>query len=179
MYEFAKRELGNRYTVCYNAIFKTEDSEERGLEVSNEDFLENFHKFVMHHLLDTDMNAPVERTTEQLFNLLFGDRSKCVCDFSDCRNHWLCVIANGDIYPCDRVIDKYRLGNIKDFEKIDDVFNTDAYKMYSDDIDSRLSNYCSKCSYYQFCQGGCNSRHAYYGDTPINALVMNLLPIYG
>jgi uncharacterized protein len=91
-------------------------------------------------------------------------RRGVVCTFVDCMGDTFAVGPDGNIYPCYRFVGmpEYVMGNVKDHPSMEDLAQSDAWKLlhdFKDYVDSE----CKKCSYIKFCRGGC----------PYNALSIN------
>ena len=77
---------------------------------------------------------------------------------TDCRKQWLGINPLGDIYPCDRYYpDKYCAGNVRDFESIDEIFSSQGYMNYYNEVQEKYDKYCSECEIFESCRGGCNA----------------------
>ncbi|MDO5836888.1 MAG: TIGR04083 family peptide-modifying radical SAM enzyme [Methanobacterium sp.] len=91
-------------------------------------------------------------------------RRGVVCTFVDCMGDTFAVGPDGNIYPCYRFVGmpEYVMGNVQDHPSMDDLAQSDAWKLlhdFKDYVDTK----CKKCSYIKFCRGGC----------PYNALKIN------
>jgi uncharacterized protein len=86
-------------------------------------------------------------------------RRGVVCTFVDCMGDTFAVGPDGSIYPCYRFVGmpEYVMGNVQDHPSMDDLAQSDAWKLLHVDTE------CKKCSYIKFCRGGC----------PYNALSIN------
>lgn len=112
----------------------------------------------------------------ELFNLWFYDREEpfieipelvnyakglirnkaTSCSFGgNCRQAYISVNPNGDVYPCGRFgsDDKFKLGNINQ-NNLEDIMDSDLQHYLAsrnvDNIDD-----CKKCDYKNLCNGGC------------------------
>lgn len=143
----------------FNHVFSTNGTKEFDLEVETDIYAVESEKLFKHVLFDKDENAKMERTTSLMFNQVIGSR-KLVCTYTDCRKAWLSVNCVGDIYPCDRFLpERYKVGNIKDFETIDDMYESAGHKLYSMEIQQRFMTHCKDCGFMEYCNGGCNANH--------------------
>ena len=81
-----------------------------------------------------------------------------VCFYGDCRNKWISVHQDGNIYPCGQEWrqknDNYLLGNIHE-NTFYEAFNCDNYKIFSDKIQSKRDWCRLNCNIYEFCHSGC------------------------
>ena len=101
----------------------------------------------------------VEREAETYISIVRGIGAR-QCAFTDCRIGWVGVCNNGDVLPCDRYYgDEYKYGNIMDFKDVMEFAETAGFSKYFRDCKFRYDNYCSKCSLFCVCNGGCNGRH--------------------
>lgn len=91
-------------------------------------------------------------------------RRGVVCTFVDCMGDTFAIGPDGSIYPCYRFVGmpEYVMGNVKDHPTMEELGQTDAWKLlhdFKDHVDAE----CKKCAYIKFCRGGC----------PYNALKIN------
>lgn len=72
----------------------------------------------------------------------------------------IAINAKGNITPC--LMNNYNLGNIKDYNSISDVYQSDKIKKYYE----KIKNYkCEDCEYHKQCRGGCQVRKiVQYGE---------------
>lgn len=156
IYEYLK---SLEVSPSFNHVFSSAGTKKFDLEVETDIYAEESEKLFRHILFDKDINASTERTTNLMFNQVVGNR-QLVCTFTDCREAWISVNAVGDIYPCDRHLpDRYFIGNIKDFETIQDVYKSKGHKLYSIETQQRFMTHCRECGFLSYCQGGCNANH--------------------
>ena len=160
MYDNLKIRYKGKFILCFNPIFETESGENTGLEISLEEFKENYTKFVHHVFYDTTAYASTERTFMMYLRGLLGYEKFGSCRHGHCEGNWLCIIGNGDIYPCDIAVETYKLGNLNEIESFDEILDSAIMKQYINDIARRFEQHCNSCSYYRLCGGGCNSAHA-------------------
>ncbi|MDI3550561.1 MAG: uncharacterized protein PWQ15_1664 [Methanobacterium sp.] len=83
-------------------------------------------------------------------------RRGVVCTFVDCMGDTFAVGPDGSIYPCYRFVGmpEYVMGNVKNHPSMDDLAQSDAWKLLHDFKDY-VDTECKKCSYIKFCRGGC------------------------
>jgi len=83
-------------------------------------------------------------------------RRGVVCTFVDCMGDTFAVGPDGSIYPCYRFVGmpEYVMGNVRDHPSMDDLAQSDAWKLLHDFKDY-VDTECKKCSYIKFCRGGC------------------------
>ena len=93
------------------------------------------------------------RYFDNLINIILGLRPEA-CNMNG-RCQCQCVIeADGGVYPCDfYVIDKWKLGNIKDKE-IEEIISCETAKAFIE-ISLPVAPECKKCEWYSICKGGC------------------------
>ncbi|WP_459195604.1 radical SAM protein [Wukongibacter baidiensis] len=163
LYEYYKQ--NNYCSPAFNVIYRSGGTLENKLEISAQEFLEEFSKYFKYWLYDSSEKSKQERSVTEAFHHVIGNRELC-CTNGDCRNSWLGINADGGVYPCDRHFpDKYYLGNIMDFDSIEDVYNTKGFKDYYEGVQKRFDTHCTECGFWQYCQGGCNANHiAVSGD---------------
>lgn len=79
------------------------------------------------------------------------------CDMRGSCSPNIVIESNGSVYPCDfYVIDKWKLGNIKD-DNILDIYSQKRVLEFLE-VSKDISNRCSVCEYFFVCKGGCR-RH--------------------
>jgi radical SAM protein with 4Fe4S-binding SPASM domain len=97
-----------------------------------------------------------ERTAVEMLEVVIGGDKVC-CTNVDCRYNWLGINPLGEIFPCDRYYPKeYSMGLIGDYKRIEDIFESAPYKMYSNQVQKRFDTKCKECGYHFACNGGCN-----------------------
>lgn len=157
MYENAKKLYGNKFSLSFNKCYETRSDEEYNL--SNEDYITNIGKFFKYWIADYNSNAIAERHTISMIESLSGYVEESVCTHTDCRNLWLSVFSNGDIYPCDRELPNYYLGNLSEIDSLTDVLHGECYSKYVSDISVRHNIHCASCSYRNLLSCRCSSQH--------------------
>lgn len=156
IYNHYKNEL--KISFSFNEVFVTEKSIENDLNLGYEEFATEFRRFFKYWLYDTD-NPVQERTVLTFFDLIMGRKNK-LCSYSDCRHNWISVNPVGVIYPCDRYVPQvYEMGNIMDYNSVEEIYNALGHKRYCSEIDDRMKNHCLECGYLEYCKGGCNANH--------------------
>ncbi len=156
----ALKEIGSDRCFAFNTIFKSEEAEKNTLEFSSvEQYADSFRNYYKYWMYDDHMGCE-ERLAMEATKHIVGNRNIC-CSNSDCRYNWLCIGPTGDVYPCDRDYPEiYLIGNIFDFNSIEEIYDSSGYQRYYNDIQKRFDNYCSKCDYFMYCCGGCNANHS-------------------
>ena len=159
MYEQNKKDFGADFGGAFNVIFKAKNTESFGLELTCEEYAPHFKSFVEYLLNDLSEEASLERTVRVTISNVTGSMDNVCCTNTDCRLNWIGVNADGTIYPCDRYLEKYEIGNIMDFESIEEIYMSENFQRYYKDIATRFDTYCKECLYYKECNGGCNANH--------------------
>lgn len=159
LYEYNKKEFGRDFSNCLNVIFKTFTEKCSGLELDYTEYVPKISEFYQHMLYDTTREAYSERSLNSTLSQVLGTMNKVCCTYTDCRLNWIGVNADGTIYPCDRFLKNYEIGNIMDFNSIEEIYTSDNFIRYYNDIQKRFDNHCSKCAYFDYCKGGCNANH--------------------
>ncbi|MBQ3079640.1 MAG: anaerobic sulfatase maturase [Clostridia bacterium] len=93
------------------------------------------------------------RTFDNYVQMLMGRRPES-CSMSGRCSCYFVIEGNGDVYPCDfYVLDKWRLGNIKE----DSFLSMSKTKAAKEFVSSSVyvNEDCRKCAYYALCRGGC------------------------
>lgn len=104
---------------------------------------------------DSSCNIEVGYFDRIIRYILFG--KKTVCKYNSCLGKWMGIRYSGEIVPCNRFFPKeYSYGNVWDYEKISDAFDSDGFKkLLSEAIERRKK--CARCPVFNFCSGGCNN----------------------
>lgn len=143
--------------VSMNRVFHTKNTDKNKLDLDADDFIKEFKKYFRYWMFD--VNGQHERSAIEAVALVFSYNGR-TCSMTDCRHKWLGINPLGDIYPCDRYYpDRYLVGNVKDFNSIEEMFISEGYMNYYKDVQKRFDNYCSKCEIYEECLGGCNANY--------------------
>lgn len=160
MYEHLKQNLPGT-AANYNLIFNAIGNEEHGLGITKEDYSRYFPQFVNHLIRDTTPLATMERLVGTYISNYCNSNDYSICNHSDCRKRWLGIQPDGTVTYCDReVADKYYIGNVLDFNSVDEIYASEGYSNILKDIATRFSNECSKCEFLPFCRGGCHTNHS-------------------
>jgi len=159
MYEFYKKNLPGSMP-SFNIVFSSSQSKKNNLMINDADkYMNAFMRYYKYWLYDTDDNSLNERLIDTVNKQIMGAASE-VCTEGDCRDRWLGINSNGDIKPCDRdFIEDYSMGNIMDYDKLEDVYLSPGFSKYYEDVDERIENICKPCGYLSLCNGGCNGNH--------------------
>ena len=89
--------------------------------------------------------------------MYFGLRGRD-CIYESCLMNWLGVSFDGALYPCGRSYpDDYMLGNLSDYQKLTDIFESDSYTSLLIQSIIRRDTCQNECKYYGLCHGGCNN----------------------
>ncbi len=103
---------------------------------------------------DWKSNTPISiRTFDNYVSMIAGYPPES-CGMSGICNCYFLVEADGSTYPCDfYVLDRYRLGNIRD-DSFDDMITSDIAYDFIDES-KKLPDKCKTCKWYKMCRGGC------------------------
>lgn len=156
MYEKAKKLYGNKHSFSYNLGFEFANDE---TSIDLNVYQPSLEEYIRHWVNDTSNDAIQERFVMSLLRGLSGYMKDAVCSASDCRGDWFSVYGDGEIQMCDREMVNYSIGNLKDFNSVDEIFESESYKHYYDDVQKRYDNYCNKCPYLGRLGCRCVSNH--------------------
>lgn len=157
LYEYFKNVL--HISPAFNHVYRSDGTLDFNLEITSDDYAKEFANFYKYWINDTSKEAVEERSAVSMTRQVIGNR-QLVCTHSDCRNCWVGVNPIGVLYPCDRYIpERYSMGNIMDYNNIEDIYNANGHRLYSMEIHERFKTHCKDCGYYNYCQGGCNANH--------------------
>ena len=125
------------------------------LELNTNHTIECLKNFFEYWIKDSGCNIHVDFFERILKFILY--REKSVCKYNSCLGKWLGVRYNGDIVPCNRLFpNRYGMGNVWDYSKISDAFQSDGFKLLLTEAISRRYK-CQSCEIFAFCTGGCNN----------------------
>ncbi len=119
-------------------------------------YIDEINKFFDYWIADNNCNIHVDNFEKFIKMILFNGVGEC--EYSSCLFHFLGIDSNGNIYPCGRAYtDEYKMGNLNDFNSIENIFETDNYKKLLINSILRRSVCKDNCEYFIYCQGGCNN----------------------
>jgi len=157
LYEYYKRQ--GLSAPAFNHIYRSGGSVAHGLEPEANDFVDAYDAYFKYWLKDSSEKSLAERSIIEGLEVVTGGNELC-CTFSDCRLNWVGVNADGGVYPCDRhVPDRYYMGNIMNAKSVDELYDTEGFKNYYDDVEKRFNGACKECGYLDYCGGLCNANH--------------------
>ena len=88
-------------------------------------------------------------------NLAAGGNFR-ICSCASCHMKYLSITADGSVYNCAREsMRSYPFGNIDDFEKADEIFNSDGARALVLGSVKRRNKCKESCEYFDLCAGGC------------------------
>lgn len=186
-YEHFKQRFGGEYVMSLLLVFEIDESHPTGLGISEDEYVKYYPEYLHHVFTDTSHNAIIDRYINSYLTKMLGFDETSQCGFIECRRKWLAVNPDGTVTHCDREPGSYyRLGNILDYESIDDIYNSPLYAQFEADCEERLTNFCRKCTFYHICNGGCHSNHGAVNNTRVNlvnkrecyTLQQNILSMY-
>ena len=105
-----------------------------------------------------DPLAAEDRIAADTLHKLYTGRGN-ICDTrGGCTKENLGMMSNGSLFPCDRPLrERYCLGNIEEFESIEEIFNSPKYRMFLKEIEEK-QEHCKECEFFYYCYGGCPMR---------------------
>jgi uncharacterized protein len=104
--------------------------------------------------IDDSSSINIDPFDQFMGNLMSGSPT-CCSYVTSCRNHFISIGPQGDIYPCARFdgLKEYRLGNING-ESLREALNSSIHeKLKQRTVDSL--KICKSCDYLKICNGGC------------------------
>ena len=152
-YEFFKENKINYKMNLY--IDTTHDVISKELAISSDVYIKEMTLFFDYWLKDVLCSVRVGNFVDLVTYLLC--KEKHICCYQSCLGKWLGVRADGTVANCSRYyFEKYRFGNIKNYTKIEEAFQSEGFKnMLLDSIQRREK--CKNCEIYEYCQGGCSN----------------------
>jgi uncharacterized protein len=165
IYEWFK-DRGNVTSFRLNDLYPLPDRPR--IDVPAEEQLKYWTKYFDYYVDDCNDKVSDSGLNEILELLLFGETT--VCKHSNCIGKWLSINSEGNIGFCDLDCYSDMMLNIDSVGDIRDVWNSDKYKIYREQVSHRHDNLCSKCSIFRICLGACSARCGVYGggDCSIN-----------
>lgn len=157
IYEFYKRE---GVDACFNEIHNSGEAEKHDFLFITKEDRESYDKVATEYFTywvnDQSEKFFVDRyASEHIMILLTGSSTVCH-NGGECLYHWMGLNSNGDIFPCDRPLgNKYRIGNITEFDSISEVYDSPKYRYYAEERRLKLDNHCAKCNIQDYCHGNC------------------------
>ena len=128
-------------------IFRTKEEQRQ--------YLIDTEKYFTYWLNDPDEDVYLDRYASEFMEILLAKGT--VCEFgSDCIGNWIGINSNGDLYPCDRALNnKYRMGNVTEFNSIEEIFNSKGFRTIRAERDLKFQNYCGDCKFFCYCHLNC------------------------
>lgn len=152
IYNFYKE--NDIYFMQFIPLIDSFDNKRKDYSLSEKDygvFLDELFNLWYEDIIKKDIRSI--RYFENLIMILMG-RNPESCDMTGHCSINLIVEADGSVYPCDfYVIDRWKLGNIKDKSIIDILFSKKSYEFIK--RSSELNNKCKNCKYLKICRSGC------------------------
>lgn len=157
IYEFYKDQGVN---ACFNEIHSAGEAEKHDFLFITKQDKEEYKKttvdYFTHWANDKDERCFLDRYASDYIQVLLTGQSYICHNGNRCVNHWIGINSNGDLYPCDRALpEKYRIGNVMEFSKMEEIYNSPKYKIYAEERNSKLNNRCVNCVAYHYCNGNC------------------------
>ncbi|HAR64962.1 MAG TPA: anaerobic sulfatase maturase [Lentisphaeria bacterium] len=126
----------------------------------------------------------IGRVYVQLFEVLLGIAAgypSSLCVHKKTCGRAVALEHNGDLYSCDHfVYPKDLVGNINK-EPMGELMETDQQRKFGNDKSDALPDYCKRCEFLDYCNGGCPAhRHIETpdGDPGLNYLCEGYKVIY-
>lgn len=157
LYDFFKSEDIN---VKFNPLIKSGRALENlsGLEINSKQYGEFLLKLWKIYNKDVEregrLTIEIEPFMEVIGNL--GTNNPLGCNYStSCRNSFISIGPEGDIYPCGRFdgIKEFWMGNVKNIS-IEEAVNSDINKKLRERTLENVAG-CSKCNFGRVCNLGC------------------------
>ncbi len=160
MYEFFK-EL--KVPTKFSVIFPDGAAADGAYLVGKEEWTREFIKFFEYWFYDTECNIEMPACSDVLYRYLFKGK-KLGCGVGACLFGYIAVNAEGDLYPCGRLIeDRYRLANVYEIDNITDAFGSEKFLEIFEKSKKRISG-CKACKWFDKCHGGCMAIASIGGD---------------
>lgn len=149
--DFKKKNIN--YTL--NMYIKPGSISTNELSLSKEVLIKKMCELFDYWLYDVRCNIHIKYFYNIIEYILNKRKSSCL--YTSCVGKWICIRPNGDITPCNRYFpNEYTYGNIKDYDSIIEVFNSEGINNLLKQSIIRREK-CKSCSIYDFCSGGCNN----------------------
>jgi len=113
-----------------------------------------------------DFRRGVPTTFVRFFDTLFYryvDREAPECTYLAECGVYLVVEHNGNVYPCDFVVEAdWQLGNVTE-DKLIDLLNGERQRTFGK-MKAHLADDCRQCRWLDLCRGGCTRNRLPYSD---------------
>jgi len=85
---------------------------------------------------------------------------RILCEFSGRCGNAMSVLPNGDIFPCECLVNlpRFRLGNILE-QSLEDILEGEKFEYFVREFND-VSPECMECQWFGICKGGCLHRRA-------------------
>ncbi|MGL6131714.1 MAG: radical SAM protein [Fusobacteriaceae bacterium] len=126
----------------------------------------NNWKIYYHHVLMTSdsLDDIIDPSLQSIVNLINGKHYAVSCNHLFRHDNFLGVDVSGHITLCDRVFpDKYKFGNVFDYNKLEDVFLSSTYSSFVAEYQTQRKYCFEKCNVYKLCNGGCTANQIQNG----------------
>lgn len=142
-------------SVKFNIVFNTTTMENDLKDYDIKDFTKKYIEFLNYIIFEKE-KTKCDNMLRDYASIITGVSSG-LCVYGDCRKRWICIIPNGDYYPCGQEwkqkSKEYNFGNI-DKINLKDSFETKEYEKFYNDIEKKRKS-CENCIAKSFCNSGC------------------------
>jgi radical SAM protein with 4Fe4S-binding SPASM domain len=151
-YNYIKSTFKGKYNLLTQIAFSTKTSELPYTVIDSDLYKKCMTDFYTYIMYDNSKTAICDNGWMRLLDALYMKYK--VCEFTDCADLWIAVLADGTLSPCNRWSSSRPLGNIKDFNSIEEIQQTLAFRTYYDET-RELLKICKDCEVFDACQAGC------------------------
>ena len=156
IYEFYKKE---GITSAFNEIHNAGEAEKHDFLFITKEDQESYDKVATEYFTywvnDQSEERYIDRYASEYIQVLLTGRGTVCHNSGNCIGQWLGINSNGDLYPCDRALpDKYRIGNVMQFNDLSEVFESKKYRTFADEREKKKKK-CQKCNLFHYCKGNC------------------------
>lgn len=157
IYEFYKKE---GIHACFNEIHNSGEAEKHDflfIGDAHKVYEETTTDYFTYWVNDQSPECYMDRYASEHIAILLANASTVCHNGGRCVRFWIGLNSNGDIYPCDRALadDKYRIGNVQEFDSMLDIYDSPKYLNYQNERHTKLTEVCAKCNVFEYCHGGC------------------------
>lgn len=149
--------------IKFNPIFPDGAAKENSLFImSSSQWAEEFCKLFINWFYDKDCNIEVSSCCDILKKYLGLFKNGCVN--GTCMFRFVAIDANGNLYPCGRLVDQnYLLADVSSIDDIRQIFISPNYLKILERNEQRIAK-CKDCKWFSQCHAGCNASASLAGD---------------
>lgn len=136
----------------FNMVYERDpDDSPTSYSISNEEYAQ-FQKSIFDLWLKEDSSRVRVRHIDSIVQGMLGLPVKS-CAYAGTCQRFISINSNGDVYPCERLTEAARLGNLYE-NSLREIVAGKPFKEHAGSS-ARLPAECISCRYLSFCRNGC------------------------